>query len=71
MSYRRIVLIIFACFIGYLLYAVVMMDTSTSGGAIWPLMTGLLVILMLPEKRLGGEKIIELLKAMKGSSHAS
>jgi len=66
MTYRRLVLIAFAGFIGYLLLTVIQMDTPTSTGAVWPLVACLLVILMLPEKRLGGKMIVDLVAAAKG-----
>ena len=71
MSYRRIALITFAGFMGYLLFTVIKMDTPTSAGAVWPLVVGLLIILMLPEKRLGGQMIVDLVKALKRGSDGS
>jgi len=66
MTYRRAMLAAFAVFMGYLLFMVLSMDTPTSGGAVWPLVIGVLVILMLPEKRLSGKMIVDLLRALKG-----
>jgi len=66
MSYRRLVLTCFAAFLGFLLYTTLKMDTPTSASATWPLVVGILVILMLPEKRLGGKMIVDLVKALRG-----
>ncbi len=66
MSYRRFILIAFAAFMAYMLFIAVGMNTPSSASTIWPLVVGLLVILMLPEKRLGGKMIVDLVKSIKG-----
>lgn len=70
MTYRRVILSGFAAFMGYLLFMILRMDTPTSSGAVWPLVVGILVILMLPEKRLGGQMIVDLVSALKGKKSA-
>lgn len=68
MNYRRFILACYACFMGFLLYMTLKMDTPTASSATWPLVVGILIILMLPEKRLGGKMVVNLVKALKGKS---
>lgn len=66
MTYRRVILVLFAFFMAFMLFTAITMDTPTSASAVWPLVAGLLIILMLPEKRLGGKMIVDLVTAVKG-----
>lgn len=69
MTYRRVVLVLFAAFMAFMLYMVLSTDTPTSTGTTWPLVVGILVILMLPEKRLSGKMIVDLVQALKGKKN--
>ncbi len=65
-TYRRCVLILFASFFGYLLWKVIGISTVASSAAIWPLVTAILIVLMLPEERLQGDLFVRLVEALKG-----
>lgn len=64
MSYRRFILIVFAAFFGYLLW--VSLQVNTDSASTWPLVFGMLVTLMLPEKRFQAETFVGLVEALKG-----
>ncbi len=66
MSYRRVLLGLFAVFFGYMLWLALHMETPAAASALWPLIVGILVVLMIPEKRLGGEMFVRLIEAFKG-----
>lgn len=66
MTYRRAFLAIAAVFIGYLLWLVIVKDSAVAMAAVWPLIVAFIVILMLPEKRLGGELFVRVMEAWKG-----
>ena len=66
MSYRRFFLALASTFIGFLLWLAIDKDTATSGSAIWPLVFAFVIILMLPEQRLGGELFVRMVEAWKG-----
>ena len=68
MSYRRLILFAVIVFLSYLLWYAIQLNTSTSISAVWPLIFGLLVTLMLPEKRLGGDLFVKMITALKGKS---
>jgi ABC-type multidrug transport system permease subunit len=65
-SYRRILLALFAGFFAYLLWEALHLETATGQGAIWPLVVAILVVLMLPEKRLQGDAFVRVVEALKG-----
>lgn len=66
MSYRRVLLAGFAGFFAYMLWTVLRLDTATGTAAVWPLVFAILIILMLPEKRLQGDMFVRLIEALKG-----
>jgi len=66
LSYRRIFLAIAVIFIGYLLWLIIDKDSAVSIGAVWPLVFAFVIILMLPERRLGGDLFVRMIEAMKG-----
>lgn len=65
-SYRRIILGGVVIFLSYLLWYAIQLNTATSISAVWPLIFGLLITLMLPEKRLKGDLFVKLVTALKG-----
>lgn len=67
MSYRRILLAAFAALFGFLLYSAITADTAAASAAVWPLVAGTVVVLMIPEKRLNGELLGTLLDVLKGT----
>ena len=66
MSWRRLILAAVVGFIAYLLWLVINTSTETSISAVWPLCFTLLIVLMLPEKRLKGDLFVSMVKALKG-----
>lgn len=66
MSYRRVILALFAGFFGFMLWEALHIDTPTGAHAIWPLVFAIIVVLALPEKRFAATTLVKLVEAMKG-----
>lgn len=66
MSYRRILLACVVAVFSYMLWVALHLDSITGAGAVWPLVVAILVVLMLPEKRLQGDMFVRLVEAWKG-----
>ncbi len=67
MSYRRVLLGLFAAFFAFLLWTALHLDTPSGVGAIWPLVFAILVVLMIPEKRFKADTMVSMVEAMKGA----
>lgn len=66
MSYRRGILFLIVVFLSYLLWYAIQLNSPSSISAVWPLIFGLLITLMLPEERLQGDLFVRLVEALKG-----